>query len=350
MIGWEGSETRNRPELLREIGASAAEGRSLNDAVRLIRQAEEIRLGLLFLQKKLQARDIMRGLSRTAEAVLASCLGSLGEDARGLGIAGFGKLGGREITFNSDLDVIFISRGEPSDAATKAAERLLRMLISYTKEGIAYRVDTRLRPEGSRGPLVSSVESLRKYYAASAAGWEMQALLKARPVAGDPAACSEFIQMARGTLSARGKEVTPGGIRQMRDRIVKELGKEAEGYDVKLGPGGIEDLEFMVQYLQLANAKWHPSVLAHATLHAVRQLGRCGIMESRDAEFAASAYLFYREIESLLRLRGETVLKRDSERLQAVAEFLNFGDAAGLLRHLELTREKARSVIEKYLG
>jgi glutamate-ammonia-ligase adenylyltransferase len=136
---------------------------------------------------------------------------------------------------------------------TKTAQRLLRMLISYTREGIAYSVDTRLRPEGSKGPLVSSVESFRNYYGKAAAFWEFQALLKARPVAGDKQTALLFMGMASETLAARGPEVKASDIIQMRERIQRELSKETEGYDVKLGPGGIEEIEFVVQYMQLKN-------------------------------------------------------------------------------------------------
>lgn len=350
MIGWEDAFSKSPAALRREILNSVDEGRSLNDAVRLVRQAEEIRLGLLFLQKKPDSREVMRGLSKTAEAVLSLCLEHVGEDASGLAIVGLGKLGGREITFGSDLDIIFVAGSEPSPQAVKAAERILRMLISYTREGVAYRVDTRLRPEGSKGPLVSSIESLRKYYAGSAAGWELQALLKARPVAGNTATSRAFLSVGCEALMARGREVTPAGIRQMRDRILRELARETKGYDVKLGPGGTEDLEFLVQYLQLTNCHSHRKLLVQGTLHAIRRLAAHSVIEQGDAAFIRAAYLYYRTIEGYLRLRGVSVLGKDSLELHSVADFMGYSDVVVFVRNLEQTREKARSVIDRYMG
>ena len=349
MIGGEKSVTRSLSALRKEIYGAAAGGRSANDSVRLIKQTEEIRLGLLYLQKKIGAREVMRGLSKTAEAVLSVCMECVGGDAGDLLIAGFGKLGAREITFSSDLDIIFVSGGEPAAQATRAAEKVLRMLISYTKEGIAYHTDTRLRPEGSKGPLVASVESLGKYYAGSAAPWELQALLKARPVAGDPNTARSFLQMAADALASRGGEVTAGGIRKMRERIVKELSRESGGYDIKLGPGGIEDLEFMIQYLQLAGCHESPSLLVQSSLQALKRLKARGIISERDALFVEETYLFYRGVESLLRLRGDAVLKKGSDNMTTVAAYFGFTDPDDFNRRLNATREKALQIVEHYL-
>ncbi len=349
MIGGEGSVTRSLSVLRKEIYGAVAGGRSANDSVRFIKQTEEIRLGLLYLQKKIDAREVMRGLSKTAEAVLAVCMESVGSDAGDLLIVGFGKLGAREITFSSDLDIIFVSGGEPSAQATRAAEKILRMLISYTKEGIAYHTDTRLRPEGSKGPLVASVESLRKYYAGSAAPWELQALLKARPVAGDAGTARSFLQTAAAALSSRGREVTAGGIRKMRERIVKELSRESGGYDIKLGPGGIEDLEFMIQYLQLAGCHRYPALLVQSSLQALTRLKARGIISQQDALFIEDTYLFYRGVESLLRLRGEAVLKKGADKMMIAAEYLGFADAEHFRDHLNATREEALRMVEYYL-
>jgi glutamate-ammonia-ligase adenylyltransferase len=332
-----------------EIGAGVSEGRSLNSAVRLVKQAEEIRLGLLFLQKRLGTADVLRGLSRTAEAVLRSCMKHVREEARDLAAIGFGKLGGREITFGSDIDIIFVTSGEVKQVETKAAEKFLRMLISYTREGIAYRVDTRLRPEGSKGPLVSSVESFDNYYARAAAFWELQALLKARPVAGNVATGRLFLDMAKGVLAARGEDISASDINAMRERIKRELSKEFAGYDIKLGPGGIEEIEFLVQYLQLRNCRRERLLLVQGTMTALARLKGAGILRNRDGDFLKEAYLFYRTIESFLRLRGESILGREKDAARSAAEFMGFKEGETFVKSLEEMRRRTSIITTRYL-
>jgi glutamate-ammonia-ligase adenylyltransferase len=349
MIGWKERTAKSLKQLEEEIRNSIEEGRSLNDAVRLVKQTEEIRLGMLFLQKKAGVTGVVKGLSKTAEAILSACAESLSEGAEDLAVIGFGKLGGREITFGSDLDVIFVSKDDPGQAVTRAAEKLLRMLISYTKEGVAYRIDTRLRPEGEKGVLVSSLESFEKYYAKAAAFWEFQALLKARPVAGNMKTGLSFLTMASGTLVSRGREISALDIRQMRERILRELSKEAHGYDVKLGTGGIEDIEFTTQYLQLAHCSGRGELLVQGTVKALERLRAARLIQREEAESMKDAYLFYRTLESFLRLRGEQVLKREDERLRYAAEFLGFAEIGAFVDVFEKKRERVKNFRDRYL-
>ncbi len=350
MIGWEEPAKKSVRRLCREIDAGVSGGHSLNDAVRLVEQAEEIRLGLLFLQKKIGATEGVRGLSRTAEAVLRSCIEHVREGADDLAAIGFGKLGGREITFGSDLDIIFVTSGEVKQEETKAAERFLRMLISYTREGIAYRVDTRLRPAGSKGPLVSSVESFRKYYAKAAAFWEFQALLKARPVSGNAETGKRFLQMAKDVLTARGGDISASDINAMRERIMRELSRESAGYDIKLGPGGIEEIEFTVQYLQLKNCGRETRLLVQGTVTAIGRLKAAGIIEKEDADFLKEAYLFYRDLESFLRLRGENVLAREEGKMRSAAEFMGLREPRTLEESLKQRRQRIQDIAARYFG
>jgi glutamate-ammonia-ligase adenylyltransferase len=350
MIGWQETRRKSRVLLISEIHAGISEGHAVNEAVRLLKQAEEIRLGLLFLDRKADVASTIKGLSRTAEAVLSVCAEHVPGWGDDMALIGFGKLGGREITFNSDLDLIFASSGEVRESGSRAAEKLLRILVSYTRDGIAYRVDTRLRPDGSKGPLVSSLSSYEKYYAGAAAFWEFQALLKARPVAGNIRTGVKFIDMAKGILMSRGREISPSDIRQMRDRILRELSKETGGYDIKLGPGGIEEIEFTVQYLQLVNCKEHPGVLVQGTLDAVKRLEASRIIRKGEARFIRETYLFYRMIESFLRLRGEKILKKDDEKIRNVAGLMGFADGDAFIVSLEAKRDTAGDLFEKYLS
>jgi glutamate-ammonia-ligase adenylyltransferase len=220
------------------------------------------------------------------------------------------------------------------------------MLISYTRDGVAYNVDTRLRPEGSKGPLVSTIESFRNYYAKAAAFWEFQALLKARPVAGDKQTGRLFMGMAAETLAARGFEVRASDIVQMRERIQRELSKEAEGYDVKLGPGGIEEIEFVVQFMQLKNCGKDKRLLVQSTLVALERLLASGIIDAQPGDLLKDAYLFFRRLETFLRLRGESVLKRDPDILKNASEYMGVDSVEDFVETLQRYRENTGKAVE----
>ena len=321
-----------------------AERRGVSTAVRLFRRLEEIRLGIMFLNGKINATELMKSLSKTAGAVLSTLLQRPEETltySPSLIIIGFGKLGGREIIFNSDLDIIFTTLREPSGDDIKAAEGLLRGCMSYTKDGIAYTIDTRLRPEGSKGPLVSSIEALRNYYSMHAQTWELQALLKARPVCNFKFRISnlKFMEMRKEILIKRGVRITLDDIKKMRERIRKELSKEISGsYDIKLGSGGLEELEFIVQYLQLKNCKNNPLLLVQGTMDAIKRLAISGVLKNDDAAVISGTYLFYRNIETIMRLRNESLLKEGSDTMRSAAGFMNM-DEVELLDSLNEKRE-----------
>ena len=358
LIGHEMLLKKSLKALKIELRESIESGMAISDAIRLMRQVEEIRLSLLFLEKKINVIDLIKGLSRTAGAILSVSIGNNpplppfskggmgGFSDRRLALIGFGKLGGREITFNSDMDIIFASMDDVTEEDTKAAERLLRLLISYTREGAAYRVDMRLRPDGTKGPLVSSIASFRDYYSKNAAFWEFQALLKARPVAGDRKTGQCFLDMAKDILIANGKSILASDVRGMRERIQRELSKETAGYDIKLGYGGLEELEFTVQYLQLRNCAQRSFLLVQNTLDAIRRLHIAGVINESHAESMKGAYIFYRTLESYLRLRERDILKKDDEDILTAAEFLGFKGKDELIGKLDETRAKVRDIYD----
>ena len=358
LIGHEMLLKKSLKALKIELRESIESGMAISDAIRLMRQVEEIRLSLLFLEKKIDVIDLIKGLSRTAGAILSVSIGNNpplppfskggmgGFSDRRLALIGFGKLGGREITFNSDMDIIFASMDDVTEEDTKAAERLLRLLISYTREGAAYRVDMRLRPDGTKGPLVSSIASFRDYYSKNAAFWEFQALLKARPVAGDRKTGQCFLDMAKDILIANGKSILASDVRGMRERIQRELSKETAGYDIKLGYGGLEELEFTVQYLQLRNCAQRSFLLVQNTLDAIRRLHIAGVINESHAESMKGAYIFYRTLESYLRLRERDILKKDDEDILTAAEFLGFKGKDELIGKLDETRAKVRDIYD----
>ncbi len=347
LIGHELFFKKTLASLKRELRESIASGTQLSDAIRMLRQSEEIRLGTLFLEKKIDAVGLVKGLSKAAEAVVSVCTDELVKD--GFAAIGMGKAGGREITFDSDLDLIFACSRDITDTHVKAAQRLIRLLTSYTKDGIAYRVDVRLRPEGTKGPLVTTLDALAGYYAGGARFWEFQALLKARPLGGDTLTGCCFMEMREKTLTEKGKEVSAADIRAMRERILRELSKEREGYDIKLGPGGIEELEFTVQFLQLIHCDRRRKLTVQGTLDAVERLRAADVIAEGEADLLRDAYLFYRTLESFLRLQGEPVLRKTGVTAADPAEFMGFSSVGELSEQIEQRRRSVSELFGKYL-
>lgn len=346
-INQELGQKKSLKTLISELEESLKAGQDISETMRITKQTEELRLGILFLEKKIKVTELIEGLSNTAEAILDQA----GENSRnGLTAVAFGKLGGKEITFNSDLDMIFVVKDEVTEKHTKTAEKILQQLLSYTRDGIAYKIDVRLRPDGTKGPLVSSIPSLRKYYLENAAPWELQALLKARPVVGDEKTREGFANMAADILAAHSRIASANDIKTMRERIQRELAKEIDAYDIKLGAGGLEELEFTVQYLQLKNCSNNPELLTQNTLDAVEKLSNAGIIKKAQATFLKNAYIFYRTIESYLRLREKELLKKDDiEILNSAVEFLEFKEKDKLISRLEETRAGVRKFYDLFL-
>lgn len=335
-----GNEMFARKTLLtlkRDLRGIIGSGRSTAESIRIFRQMEELRLGILFLDKKIDGIRLIKELSKVAEAIVSVCVEEL-SGTGGLAVIAFGKSGGRELTFNSDLDLIFVSGSDVTDDHVKTAERLIRLLLSYTQDGTAYSVDTRLRPEGSRGPLVSSIIAFRDYYGKTAHFWEFQALLKARPLAGDRAAACHFMEMKKEILEKKGRDVSVKDIKAMRERIQRELSREAGGYDIKLGVGGLEELEFAVQYLQLVNACTHDGLLVQGTLDAIKRLGTAGVLDKETADSLRGVYIFYRTLESFMRLTGEGLLKEGSVTAALASEFAGFDSIDAFLERLKSAR------------
>ncbi len=327
-----------------------------SSAIRVFKKKKEITLGTAFLAKRIEIESLMRGLSYTAEAVLQALQSRVfgkGHFKMGnnpIAIIAYGKLGGREIGFNSDLDIVFVTASEPANYDTRACQTLLRELMTYTKEGYLYKFDTRLRPDGSKGMLVISLEALRTYYLDTARAWELQALVKARPVGVLNPVAHKFMALRQEVLIRRFHEVTKSDVLAMRDRICKELSKDTEGsMDLKLGRGGIKDIEFVTQYLQISHSKRYPSLLCQGTVNALKRLGRLGIIDEQEARSIKDSYQFLRTIEVLQRLAGETLLKTSGQEFRQVAAFFH-SEPNELLSRLIKIRRQNEGFLYRYLG
>jgi len=298
---------------------------------------EWLRLGMVFTLGIIDIYDLSRALSHLADAVSLHALSSSGAREQGICLMAMGKLGGREITFGSDLDVIFVSDGV--GGAVPVAEKTLKALTSYSGVTPLYEVDTRLRPDGSKGELVKDLGGYRKYYMEHAQPWEVQALLKVRPVAGDPALADGFMRMAREVVMARGRELTLEMVTETRQHIMSKLAREKEGMDVKLGPGGMEAIEFHVQWLQLNNVGEHPGLMVQNTRAAIDRLVRSGIMGRQNGLTLSSVYDYYKRLSTFLRLNAERVASEGSPTSHIAAAFMGHAAPAEMMDCLRGHRE-----------
>jgi glutamate-ammonia-ligase adenylyltransferase len=221
-------------------------------------------------------------------------------------IIGMGKFGGRELNYASDIDVLFVHDGD-ADAAERAARAVLTAMSSPSEDGIVFRTDANLRPEGRQGPLTRTLASYTTYYDEWARTWEFQALVKARPVAGDRALGERF--MAVAVPRVWPEKLDPEAIREIR--AMKERAEEITerkgiaDRELKRGPGGIRDIEFAVQLLQLVHGREDDSVRSPTTLDALRELADGGYVERADAARLDRAYRFLRTVEHRLQLYDE---------------------------------------------
>ncbi len=284
---------------------------------------------------RLAARDLLEldKLEQTVEAisalatdVVAAAHQLVAADGVSLAVVGMGKLGGCELNYASDVDVMFVGDGDPA-----VLERQARRLLEIVRP--TFRVDANLRPEGRAGPLVRSLASYDAYWQRWAEPWELQALLKARSVAGDDALRSGFDDAAAAFLWTH--VFSADDLRALRDlkaRTEEQLARRGlSDREVKRGRGGIRDIEFAVQLLQLVHGRLDPDLRSPTTLVALGELASAGYVDGDDAGQLADAYRFLRRVEHRMQLRDGTAAytlpEGDTER-QRLARTLGFRDTA----------------------
>ncbi|WP_406426684.1 bifunctional [glutamine synthetase] adenylyltransferase/[glutamine synthetase]-adenylyl-L-tyrosine phosphorylase [Streptomyces sp. NBC_01589] len=271
----------------------------------------------------------------TLRAALAIARTAAPEDAAvcRLAVIAMGKCGGHELNYVSDVDVIFVA--EPFDGAeesravqgaTRLAAHMMRICSDTTVEGTIWPVDANLRPEGRNGPLVRTLSSHLAYYQRWAKTWEFQALLKARPVAGDPELGAEYVDAVSPLVwQAADRENFVGDVQKMRRRVVDNIPADRVDREIKLGPGGLRDVEFAVQLLQLVHGRSDASLHSGSTLEALRALAEGGYVGRVDAAQLDDAYRFLRAMEhriQLYRLRRTHLVPEDETDLRRLGRSL----------------------------
>jgi glutamate-ammonia-ligase adenylyltransferase len=236
-------------------------------------------------------------------------------------VVGYGKLGGLELGYGSDLDLVFLhdSSGEIQQTGgersidnviyfLRLGQRIVHLLTMHSAAGRLYEVDMRLRPNGKGGFLMTGIDAFERYQLQDAWTWEHQALLRARPVAGDATLRETFEAVRRRVLSTAVNRLTlRADVKDMRLRMRRELSKaRAGGFDIKQDAGGIADIEFLVQYWVLAAASSHPRLLTHTdNIRQLEGLAAAGLIGAEPVHWLAQAYIRYREVLHHMSLEGQ---------------------------------------------
>ena len=272
-------------------------------------------LDIVAVEPRTSFADTASALADLASAALEAALAIAREehpdaDIARLAVIGMGKCGGRELNYVSDVDVIFVAEpveGADEDAAiaaaTQLASTLMKACASATAEGTLWQVDPALRPEGKQGPLVRTVASHRQYYQRWAKTWEFQALLKARLVAGDAEVGRAYLDAVTPMVwQAAGRDNFVEDVQAMRRRVEAHVPSAEAKRQLKLGPGGLRDIEFSVQLLQLVHGRTDEALRSGTTLEGLAALSRGGYVGREDAARLDAAYRFLRSLEHRIQM------------------------------------------------
>ena len=357
------------------------------DVLRRYRHEEFLRIGMKDIYGKFGQTEIATQLTWLADAsLMAACEMAKRELARfgrptyvdfdgvkreaGLAIIGMGKMGGFELNYHSDLDIIYIydHQGTTDGAKqltnheyfAKLGQKIISILTTQTREGYVYKIDTRLRPSGNAGPLVTSLESFKNYHRDQAQIWERQALAKARIVLGEDKLRESIEEIVRHTVySVSADQAVRSEIHRLRMRMEAEIAREGDGnYNIKTGRGGMVDVEFIVQYLQLKFGRDFPDIRPANTLTALKAIRACGLLAGEDCAALLNGYKFLRRLENRLRIIHDysmNDLGGQKEYLDKLARRLGYdqklrhpGDE--LMKDYENFTDAVRGVYEKILG
>ncbi len=351
------------------------------DLSRRFTNDQKFRVGMQILKGQLDCDASGAALTDLADVVLAQLFDVVQADIeakhgkiddRGMCIVALGKLGGREITENSDLDLLFLYDDPPTDgndetaarsdgkrplAASQYFARLSQQLITAvsapTAEGKLYEVDMRLRPSGNAGPIASTISAFRQYQEASAWTWEQMALTRARVVAGkEPLAQATAEAIRAAVTTARDPQKLKADVLDMRARLAKGH-PPSSIWDVKYADGGLIDVEFIAQYLQLLHAHGKPEVLDTNTCAALEKLQSAGVLAADDAECLIRAGRLWRTIQGMLRFTFEGAFSEDAapaglkQALQRAADVPDFETLKG---EMQATAQSVREIFIKLIG
>ena len=329
------------------------------DTLRRFQRRHLLRIGTADLLGLFDMPTVTIQLSHLADSLIRAALKiaarQIDINPNGFVVLAMGKLGGAELNYSSDIDLLFLS-ADGDTPFQKLGKNLIDALTRVTAEGFLYRVDMRLRPWGSVGALVTSVNGHLTYLQKNARMWEKQALLKARIVAGDVTVGEEFLANAQPMIFAFNPANVQADVRDMKARIEENLRKKGRAWgEVKLGEGSIRDIEFITQYLQLAYGDTRPQVRARNTLIALGKLAEHGFLSQNEYRVLSEGYTFLRAVEHWLQMthnRQTHTLPTNRAELRRLAHRLGFEDDIGgetLLTRYQRHTQAIRAVYQRYL-
>lgn len=358
-------------ELAAALATSLNEARSYEEALdraRIFGQEQKFLIGVRILTGALSVAEAGLAYARLAEAIIAGLLPRVEDEFAALhgriddgrvAVVALGKLGGREMTAASDLDLMLLYEAD-SDAessgerplATPAyygrlTQRLIAALSAPTAQGLLYDVDFRLRPSGSKGPIAVSLRAFEDYHANEAWTWEHMALTRARVVAGPQDFAAKVEMAIRAALvRPRDLEKLRADVVDMRRRLEREKGAKSL-WDLKQAPGGLVDVEFIAQYLLLRHASAHPDVLATTTATALERLAGLGLLDKAAAATLIAAAGLYQGLTELLRLAIDQDFDAEHAPRGLLELLLRAGESPDIARleaHLAETQQEARAL------
>ena len=367
-------EKQLEAELIRALGDAAGYEEVL-DAIRLFGQEHMFLIGARILSGSVSAEQAGEIFARLADVLIRAVHRSVENDfaarhgrIRGqeTAIVALGRLGAREMTANSDLDLIVIydfdadhpnSDGKrPLYGAqyfARLTQRLISALTVQTNYGVLYHVDMRLRPSGRSGPLATQIDGFASYQDREAWTWEHMALTRARVVSGSPEFAARVETTIRDALCRqRDASVIASDVIEMRGRIAKEKG-DAGPWDLKYAVGALVDIEFIAQYLELVHAAETPDILDTSTARTLEKATRLGVLTAEDAEVLRPAVRLFHDLTQILRLclTGPFDPKTASAGvLGLLARAADLPDFAALQAHIEETERQVRECFVRILG
>src|SRR6266480_206542 len=357
-----------RPELSAELADPAAFARDemahalagaqhddeagLKRRFRRLRQRVLLRVMARDLSRRANLDEVCGAMSDLAELEISTALRWLG--AEGLVVVGMGKLGGRELNVSSDIDLVFLYPGsaDQQERYETAGRRLIRLLAEITEDGFAFRVDMRLRPFGDAGPLACSFDSLETYLIAHGRGWERYAWLKARSLTGSHHA--ERMRIVQPFVFRKCLDyATLGAMRRLHAEVRREVARRELAEHVKLGPGGIREIEFVAQALQLVRGGRDPALTVRPTLEVLSVLSKKNLLPEQAARELADAYVLLRNVEHRLQYLDDAQrhdLPADEEDRARLAKMSGFASWEAFSARLQSVRDAVSRHFDSVFG
>lgn len=348
---------RKTVEQFQDEAEAAGTGAGDRSGFNRYQHGELLRIGVCDFLALYDFPTVVSQLSRMAIGLTRACLHyasrQTGISTSGFVVLAMGKLGGRELNYSSDIDLLFLARDDSVDYIP-LAQKLIDLLSASTSQGFLYRVDLRLRPWGNDGLLVPTVGGYMRYIEKNARLWEKQALLKMRPIAGDLSLGEQVRERVQPYIFSAPPGEVRAGVFAMKQRTEEFLQSKGRGWgEVKLGVGSIRDVEFVVQYLQLTNMSQHPQIRTRATLKGLRFLRAAGLLTSVEARILSDGYTFLRTIEHYLQMmdyRQTYTLPSDPPAIAFLARRLGFASGGSFVeRYLEHC-QAIREIYLRYVG